>query len=215
MKQLFLRRNGSSRLVLFFAGFGQDERPFAVRNKSGCDLGMVYDYEDDVFDLSLYRDYQRVDVVAWSMGVMMAARILEKAALPVTGTVAVNGTLEGIDDELGIGFAMWEATQTALSAVSIGKFYRRMCTPADAGYYLEHCPERDLTGLKKELQYLKSVALSVKPSAFSFDRAYVGLKDRIIPCDNQRRSWSKHGVKTIEGDFAHFPFDKLSQELEL
>ncbi|MBO6258418.1 MAG: DUF452 family protein [Succinivibrio sp.] len=215
MKQLFMRQNGSMRLILFFCGYGQDERPFPVVKAHGPDLALVYDYEDSTFDCSVYEKYQCIDVVSWSMGVMMAAVTLGNGALKVRKAVAVNGTIEGIDDEFGIATKMWNATEAALCPASVLKFYRRMCGVKDAAFYLEHAPARSLDGLRRELAFLKHTAAGKIRKSFHYSRAYVGLGDRIIPAQNQLRSWNAQGVSAVQGEFAHFPLEILSYELEL
>ena len=92
MRQVFLKKDGTERLLLFFAGWGMDERPFLDLNPS-CDFMVCFDYLSMDFDAGLVRGYDRIDVVAWSMGVFAASRLDVLDRLAVFSSTAFNGTL--------------------------------------------------------------------------------------------------------------------------
>lgn len=75
MKQLFIKQNHSEKLNLIFLGYGQDGAIFeSLNNQDSADIALIYDYENDVFDASIYREYSELNLIAWSMGVMIALR---------------------------------------------------------------------------------------------------------------------------------------------
>lgn len=219
MKQLFIKKENTKSLVLVFLGYGQDGRLFKCLEQSSYDVAVVYDYEDLSFDESLYQEYQSINIIAWSMGVMMAPLILDKTNLlsKVIFSAALNGTIEGIDDNYGIPLVMWQATIDAISADNVLKFYRRMClNKADYDNYLEYKPVRSVESLKNELEKIKEWALLPKVNSFSYDLAIIGNKDRIINPKNQFSSWNIKSSDLIQkDDLAHFSKEQFIKILEL
>ena len=53
MKQRFIKKEGNSTLLLFFAGWGSDENLFAGPVQEECDCLLCFDYKDLDFDYSL------------------------------------------------------------------------------------------------------------------------------------------------------------------
>ena len=212
MKQFFLKQQGSEDLNLFFAGFGQDERPF-LKFDYNCDCAIVYDYRSLSFDESLYSSYANIKLIAWSMGVMMASLCLGNSKLVLSGgSLAINGTLEGIDATYGIAPELWQATQEGLNETSLEKFYRRLCPLGEAEQYLKDRPQRPLCELKSELLALYEYSRHPRPD-FSYDLAIVGSKDRIVAPSNQKNSWSKHHTPVLEGSYAHYAPNLLAKVL--
>ncbi len=209
MRQKFLKRDKHDTLLLFFAGYAQDEKPFSYFKEAGDkDVMLICDYEDETFDVKPVKEYQRLVVIAWSMGVSMAASILNKYALvpKVKDAVAINGTIEGIDDNLGISPLMWEATKKALTPKSVEKFYLRMCGSREAFLdYREHAPLRTIDSLLSELEFLGNTCHREKSFRNFFTKAYIGESDRIFPPLSQQRSWEeKEGVLVHTYKGAHY-----------
>lgn len=208
MKQLFIKKENTKSLVLVFLGYGQDGRIFEFLSQSNHDVALVYDYEDLSFDEALYQEYASINVIAWSMGVMMAPLILNKANLcsKVFFSAAINGTIEGIDDNYGIPLSMWQATIDSISEINVLKFYRRMCLNKESyENFLECKPARSVESLKNELEKLQQWALLAKVDDFIYDLAIVGYKDRIMDPKNQLSSWSEKPTDLIhEEQLPHF-----------
>ncbi len=191
MQQRFLIKNGSGRLLLFFCGYGQDEKPFLplCEGKADCDIALVYDYRDFLFDPEPYAGYAEISLLAWSMGVMAAPRVLLKTPLKIASSIAFNGTPAGIDANAGIPPELWDATLSNLNEQTALKFYRRMCSREDFAFYKEHLPARSVESLASELTALKVFARMIKEkdagaaadgTAFIYDRAVAGTKDKIF-----------------------------------
>lgn len=116
------------RLILFFAGWGMDASVFSALSKPGYDILLVYDYRDDDFDESVLGGYDEICVLAWSLGVWHADRFISSHSnLPITRTVAVNGTLCPINDSLGIPPRIYDLTSALPDERALAKFYRRIC----------------------------------------------------------------------------------------
>lgn len=95
-------RETGSEVILFFTGWGMDETPFIHYLPQHRDLIICYDYRSLDFDKTLLSTYTQIQVVAWSMGVWAASQVLQGSNLPITQSIAINGTPFPIDDARGI-----------------------------------------------------------------------------------------------------------------
>ena len=68
------------------------------------DLLICYDYQDLTLDFD-FSAYQQIRVVAWSMGVWVAERVLQ--GITLQSATAVNGTGLPCDDGFGIPYAIF------------------------------------------------------------------------------------------------------------
>lgn len=202
-----LADRSAPRLILFFAGWGMDPRPFARLGREGYDTAVVWDYTDPApLPASLLDGYEEICVAAWSFGVPYAARFIADNAdlLPITRCIAINGTLTPVNDETGIPAALFHATLEGLTPRSLDKFYRRMTGGgAAAASFAATAPEREIDGLAAELRRVEADGEAPDPH---FDAAYISGADRIIPPGNQRRAW--HGRTTVNDlgpDAPHMP----------
>ena len=83
MKQCFLKKTDKKSLDLVFLGYGQDENPFQyLQDITQNSVALVYDYTDRDFDPSLYYEFEDINLITWSMGVMAAPKVLNKYDLP-------------------------------------------------------------------------------------------------------------------------------------
>jgi biotin synthesis protein BioG len=214
MQAQWVKREGNSRLVVFFNGCGMDAR-VTVHAAPPPDWDMLM--------LSNYRDLQvpaeaiecldsgaTVILAAWSMGVWAAGTLAAKSGR-FAGSVAVNGTSTPIHDLHGIPPLVYHATVTGFSEDTRRSFYRRMCgRQDDLRRFMEHAPARELADQRAELAAIETLA-TAKPALppFPFKSAVVGTQDRIIPASNLQRYWEQHGgCRAIE--MPHFPFFHLS-----
>ena len=211
MKQYFVNKSDTKRLNLVFLGYGQDERPFLyLKNQSEDSLALVYDYTNRNFDPDVFDGFDEICLIAWSMGVMAAPKVLNKYALlkKVKISTAINGTLEGIDDTLGIPLSMWQATIDALDEKNAVKFYRRMCS--DKLLFCEYMvnrPDRSVDSLKAELEALIPFSREPLVSDFVYDSTIVGKKDKIFSPRNVIRSCDLHRMDVIESEYGHYSKD--------
>lgn len=220
MKQFFIRKNDTDTLNLIFLGYGQDEHPY-LNLQSQSDTAIVYDYEDGSFDESIYKSYQKINLIAWSMGVMIAPVVLSESSLKdrIVSSYALNGTKEGIDEQYGISPAMWQATAEALSEKSILKFYRRMClNNQDYEEYLASNICRSVESMYKELNFIAAIAADTDKKSkasqnFCYNQALIGSKDRIFSKESMLLSFEKTSAKVVTGDFAHYSKEVLTSLL--
>ncbi len=203
MKFKKLTDSGCRNLLIIFAGWGMDHRPFTNITLRNYDIAIAYDYTDGAFDSGFCQGYDDITVIAWSFGVIAADIFFAKnSGLPVSLSVAVNGTLYPVDDSRGIPEAIFRGTLDGLSEQTLMKFYRRMCGGAESfKRFMASKPERPITSLREELEAIAAM----KPRHSRWDIAVIYDNDRIIPPLNQVRSWQQEGVRTIRLEGHHLP----------
>ena len=209
MKHEWVIQEGRERLILFFAGWGMAARPFRHIEAAASDVLVLFAYHEESEGRVLAdacAGYARCDVLAWSLGVVMAGQWCEAGGVPVSEVVAVNGTLYPADDEKGIPCDRFDGTLAGLSPSSLQQFRRRMCgRPGVLKQFLGDAPARDVDDLRRELAFLRNQPAC--PEGV-FTRAVVSSRDRIVPPENQRRCWSEAGVPFHDIDGPHYLFDK-------
>ncbi len=207
MKKLFLKKISSPTLLIFFAGWGMDYNPFSRYFPDGKDLLICYDYtsfdwEEDV--AGVLQTYSRVDVLAWSMGVWAASRILP-SDLPSGERIAVNGTPWPVDDRFGIPESIFRGTMEHLDDYNLRKFRLRMCGGIEALSRFENAaPMRTTDDLYGELAAIDAQLTVATTDSFIWDKAVIGVRDRIFPPDNQCQAWRRAGIETALVDAAHY-----------
>jgi hypothetical protein len=205
-------RQGQPRLLVFFNGWGMDERLLGmVEPPAGKDLLAVCDYTDmqgaDAVRAAV-ASYPAADLVAWSMGVWAAATVFGSAGTRFENAVAVNGTGRPIDNEYGIPAGLFHATLDSFSERARDSFFRRMCDGRDAcGEFLPHAPLRDVEDQRRELLALARDAGEGLQPPGPFTSAVVGTRDRIMPPENQLRYW-RGVIPCRSANLPHLPFSQ-------
>lgn len=191
MKSKYISRcDGNKRLLVIFAGWGMDWRPFADLSHPDYDILVVWDYRELSFNGSPLLRYDEICVLAWSMGVFAASVTIHEIEPRITTRIAVNGTLQPIDDVQGIPPAIWDGTLNALSPSTWRKFQRRMCDSAQQfNSFSEKAPHRTISELKEELEALRTHTIFHAEQVTEWDMAIVGRHDAIFPAVNQMRAW--------------------------
>lgn len=208
MNQRLIYTEGSSRLLLIFAGWGMDDIVFSDIRRPGYDVMVVWDYRSFHIDWSCTERYSEICLFAWSMGVYAASQTVQAIESKITLRIAVNGTMRPVDDRFGIPEEIFYATLDNLSEASLRKFFRRMsATRADAELFDSRRPCRTLEEQRDELQAIADRIILDTPSSMRWDIAVIGREDRIFPRFNQRRAWEQTGamIQTLEaGHFFNF-----------
>lgn len=218
MKTRWLARDGARRLLVFFNGWGMDERVVAdLAPPPGTDLLEVHDYKDPAAG-ELERalaPYPSFALVAWSLGVWAAAAVFAGLGRAPERAVAINGTCRPIDEERGIPPRLFRATAEAFGEDSRRSFERRMCGGAEAlVHYHGRAPQRDLADQAGELRALElSISASPEPPSL-FSLALVGSRDRIVPPESQRRFWERTAPALVL-PIPHYPFFDLRSWAEI
>lgn len=211
MKQTFLSRQHSTRLLLFFAGWGMDENPFR-HHPVHCDWMICYDYRSLDFNAEILKSYEEIILIGWSMGVWAASQVSFKLKdLPITERIAINGTPHPIDESYGISPTIYESTFQGLNDVSLQKFQRRMCGSGKAYQIFQQvAPKRSVEDLKMELQEIRKAYQTLPQNNFLWDKAIIGNNDYIFLPINQLRAWEMHKVAFRQVEAAHYQEDLFS-----
>lgn len=207
MRIIDVKQNKSGQLILFFNGWGFDEKCIAHLQTQNYDVKAVNDYRDlSVFDRTVFSAYSSVTVVAWSFGVWVANAVLGKTASGIYRAYAINGTLRPVDDLLGIPEKIFSGTLNTLSESSYLKFQERVMGGVENFRQNEHfLPTREFAEQKQELECLSRHFAGEPTENLNWNKAICGNADRIFPFKNQLQFW---GDKAIEKPFPHFVFDR-------
>ena len=213
MKKLWINKKNNPDLLLFFNGWGMDEKPFnhlAVDND--LDILMVYDYTtlDDVKELDAYKT---VHLVAWSLGVFAAAKVL--AGKKFASAVAINGTLKPIDEGEGIAPAIFQGTIDLWSKAARMKFNRRMCGIEHGKKFNSNAPERSIESQKAELIALQELITNSPVPGNIFQQAVISAKDKIFPLHAQETHWQNARIPIRVFDEPHYFFPELKSWKEM
>jgi len=209
MKTVYIQNIGSDSLLLIYAGWSTDEEAFSNIKCNGYDIAVVSDYTT-LSTPTLRRQYKEVVILAWSLGVKAAE--ITASNLPLTLTIAVNGTPYPVNNDMGIPEGIFHSTAEKLSESNLMKFRRRM------GAATISRGSRTIASLKSELENFPVNTTS----DFRWDRAVIARKDLIFPPQNQLNAWKdKTEITIIDGmhmpDFQsivnHFVIDKRLVEV--
>ena len=130
MRIEWLNKKGSGRVIVFFHGWGMDAAGVSHLQMED-DVLMCYDYRSLDFDFPDLGHYRCIYVVAWSMGVWAADRVISRLEMKPERCVALNGTTRPVDDEYGIPVKIYELTEKGMNERGREKFFLRMLDGAD------------------------------------------------------------------------------------
>jgi len=206
MKGVWLEKNNAQCCILFMAGWGMDEKPFRGLAGKDYDLYLCYDYRTlEVPEKKLFADYSQLELVAWSMGVWVAAALFSAQKSWFSRTTALGGTLFPLDKKRGIPEEVFETTLQGLTEASLDEFYHSMfASPLQAASFIDRRPQRSLASLVEELTALKEEIVCCAPPEDIFERKIITTRDRIFPPRNQLRAWGRESGKRLK--WPHFPF---------
>lgn len=217
MQQTFIHKQNSSKLILFFSGWGMDKAHFADLSHPTADIALCYDYSSENFDVSVYRPYAEIIVVGWSMGVFMANHTLKKHGVQTVSNIAVNGTLYPIDLKRGIPPAIYDGTLEKLNESTIIRFNRRMCgTKAAFERFSQNSPQRNIESLKQELEAIKHTYGNRDVKDYGtqqWDKVIIGKNDLIFPFQNQLEAWRGAPEITVTEDAHYIGFGNLIKHI--
>lgn len=205
MEYHWLNRDGNKRAIMIFAGWGCHAAIFTGLTKPGYDIVVLWDYRNESFDSSIMAGYEEIFLIAWSMGVFEAQRVLSAADLPIYGKLAVNGTSQPISDSFGIPEDIFNGTLSGLNGATLKKFHIRMCGGMRRYEEVkESLSLRPLGELIEELRLIGERAAQPLVGEWHWSRAIVGAKDAIFPPANQLNSWAAIAADLC-GDMYHLP----------
>lgn len=208
MKTSWLNKQDNKTLIVFFAGWSFDPKPFEFLACGKYDVLFVYDYNDFNFPSEKFENYQNKTLIAWSMGVF-AAYMLKDLFIGFDRKIAVNGTVTPVDDEFGIPVKIFELTLKHAQKGLEGKFYANtLQTDEEYQKYMSNPVQRPIQNRVSELESLYSLIKNKGNIGYEkfYDCALVSEDDKIIPFANQLASHKANGVQTIIIPYGHNPF---------
>ena len=197
----------SGECMLFLAGWGMDSTPFFDLKPPGRDLVFCYDYRE--LDLGALLDllarYEKVHLVAWSMGVWVGAHLFAKVPNFLASATAVNGTLLPINERCGLSESAYRMMLDNFSSAALEGFYDEMFSEQiERERFRAHSPRRSSQDIHRELEILYEQFLGHGSAVDIYDRKIVGNQDRIFSARNQARAWGRGNCEILR--VAHFPF---------
>ncbi|EFM89881.1 Uncharacterized protein conserved in bacteria [Actinobacillus pleuropneumoniae] len=188
--------NQQANLIIYFAGWGTPASVVShLALPNGYDLLICYDYQDLNFPAFDFSRYQTVRLVAWSMGVWVAEKVLPEINL--ASATAINGTLFPKHDLWGIPLQIFDGTLQTLNAENRLKFERRMCGDKQLlNVYLALPEQRSLAEIHHELEVLNTaIEANLVTPKLHWTNVIIGEKDRIFSAQNQLAFWQDKKVR--------------------
>lgn len=206
MQGYWLENKKKSRCILFMAGWGMGPEPFASLAAGDYDLFLCYDYRTlSIPDMSMFSGYEHLELIAWSMGVWVAAGLFSGREKLFTRATAIGGTLQPIDNKTGIPTTAFDATIENLDEARLEAFYASMFDgPLQSETFMNSRPGRSVSSVREELISLRSAVQRAGSVPDIFSRRIVTMRDRIFPARNQLRAWGKARAERMK--WPHFPF---------
>ena len=204
MKYQWLNHRNNSNLIIFFNGWGMDNAVVKHLKSENYNVLMFYDYNllETDFDFESLSVYKSINLIAWSMGVMLGS-IFSTKIKNITHSVAINGTLYPISSDYGIHPRIYDLTIKGFNENGRVKF---ISTMFDKVTELEI--NRNIENQKTELIALKNYSPN---EDFTYKKVLISEDDKIIPTKNQCRFW---GIEpNLKG--GHCPFFQFKNWGEL
>ena len=212
MQYHWLNKLNNNKLIVFFAGWSFDHKPFEFLTCEDFDVLMIYDYSN-IEEIIPLENYKEKYLIAWSMGVYTAYQLRDK--LPeFDKKIAINGTPYPVDDEFGIPQKPFLLTLKHAKTGLEGKFYQNLFDKTeDYEQYTKTPVERTIENRVEELKNLyERIKETPKVYESYYDLAIVSSNDKIIPTKNQINFW-QNKAKTIES--GHFPYYNFKNWTEI
>jgi biotin synthesis protein BioG len=230
MKTFWLNQQNNQDCILFMAGWGMAPEPFLDIASGPVDVLMVYDYrtiDEDECDLptlpSSTNSQRKIHLLAWSMGVWAAAKLVRNGTLPCrsfSSATAVGGTCQPVHDQFGIPEQMFDRTVRDFSPEVLEEFYRSMFdSDQEEEQFLRHMAKtkRSVEELRQELIALRTACEDLpdvsEELADVFKNRIVTGRDRVFPARNQMRAWGRKTCASVP--LPHFPFYQWSSWAEI
>ena len=219
MKCCQLNKQNNKNLIVFFAGWSFDEKPFGKLVCDGFDILFIYDYNELNLpkELENLQNYEHKYLLAWSMGVFVAYEF-RKLFEDFDYKIAINGTITPVDNEFGIPVKMFELTLKHAGTGLAGKFYQNVFKNSEEFEMYSKTPvQRTIENRVSELENLYNIIKmkDYKKAESFYDCAIVSDFDKIIPPKNQIASHQKNNELIITLPFGHFPFYNFTSWSEI
>lgn len=213
MQYHWLNKQNNKKLIIFFAGWSFDYKPFEFLACDDFDVLMFYDYNN--LELPELPNYETYYLISWSMGVFSAYLLKDK--LPkFSKKIAVNGTPFPVNDDYGIPLKPFILTLRHAKTGLEGKFYQNIFDKTEE-YNRYNCSaverliENRVSELNSLYERIKNTNLSYEQY---YDKALISNNDKIIPTKNQINFWKTNSDYALL-ESGHFPYYNFKSWNEL
>jgi biotin synthesis protein BioG len=217
MKTYIKRREKNKHLFVVYSAWGTDERVLTPLCNDNADFILFYDYSaDEALILPEMKQYEKVTLIAWSLGVWAAEHMAGKTGIKPDVTIAINGTPAPAHDQFGIPLKTIEGTLNNITEKTINKFYLRMFgSKKDYQANLHLFPSRTLKSLRDELRWLYNRIMEQYDRGFKWDYAVISEQDRVFPHSNLIAYWNtQENTKIINLSSPHYIFSRWNSFTE-
>jgi biotin synthesis protein BioG len=209
MDQIWINKKQNPTCILFFNGWGMDAKAIEHIDTEGFDVCMFYNYRRIESITDNFKNYQKVIIIAWSLGVWAAEQAIFLSDVTIHKSLAINGTSCPVHDQYGIPNRVFDMTLQGWNETSRVKFNRRMMGGDKNLYDCEKfLSGRSAIDQKEELQAIYSAYNKNHNHPINWDAALVGMNDLVFPVSNQLNWWTGK-AKITETNRPHFPFTEL------
>ena len=207
MKTHWLHQNNKETLIIFFAGWGQDEHVFKHLNSLDYDVLIIYDYTV-LNKLKIEDRYNSTIIISWSLGVWISEHTNSEIIKNSQLSIAINGTTNPIDNQYGIPPQIYQGTVDGFTERNRDKFIMRMCGNKEA-LRSYNKPYRSLESQLEELIAIQEAYLTTpRMNSSNYQHILISEDDRIFPAKNQKDGWNSlsSNHKIILETSPHYPF---------
>ncbi|MCW0228557.1 DUF452 family protein [Campylobacter lari] len=207
MKTYFLHKNeNSSNLILFFSGFCSHFSHF-LHLKSKENVLIIYDYSDFNFECDL-KKYEKITLIAWSMGVCVASKILKN--INFYKKIAINGTNLPINKEFGIKESIFKLSMKNFKLEDFKKNMFEEKLNLSENFFFN-----DELYLKNELNFLYEFCTQDLNENFTWDKAFLSEDDKIFPFKASLNFFKEKACILNSPHFVFFDFNTWEELCKL
>ncbi len=206
MRAKWLNKKNNENLIVFFNGWGMDEKIVSNLMCDNWDVLVLFDYRDfqiEVFDFSMY---ENKTLIAWSLGVFVCTNYYELFK-DFDKFIAINGTPKPIDDNFGIPSKIYNLTVDNFNEMSCAKFMKKISSNINIQNYCSRSCEE----LKNELISIKNQFYITSQQASSDIESNFGEYNPVSPALFAASSPPKNWGSPFQGVAQKFRSSTLSQ----
>ncbi|MBE9466795.1 MAG: DUF452 family protein [Bacteroidetes bacterium] len=215
MKKKWLNKENNKNCILFFNGWGMDEKAVCHLDSENFDICMFNEY-NSIFEIDENFDkYKNIYLIAWSLGVWASAKALYQSKIKIAKAIALNGTQQPIDINKGISPTVFNASLTGWNDKSRNKFNMRILGGREQySLFNKNLSLRNVENQKDELTHILNEVSKNNTHEIKFDCALVGSKDLIFSSNNQLNYWNTK-TRIVKAEIPHFPFSGFTSWNEI
>lgn len=215
----FIDNDSIDTCSLFFLGFGMTPNVFAPIEKALSRTTDAIVYFSSYHQIQHYRipNAKHYRLLAWSFGVSVAIEFCQQFSKTIRSITFCNGTPTPIDRLYGIHPAIVQKMHRQFSLARYQDFLS-LCVTPDKTSWEDPLPNRSISDCKEELAFFlerkNRRVLESWPTHQPNPRIWVGIHDRVLLANAQKRAWSHYGFATQRIPTGHMPKTYFTQWMQ-